>query len=299
MRILFLATLAVCCVDIGSAASRAEDAFHIQAHRGGGIALPENTLETFRWSWERDVTPEADLRTTEDGVIVCYHDADLKRVVRNAGEVKKGAAIETMSLAGAQELDVGAFRGRQFAGQRVPKLASVFEEMQGHADRWLYLDIKTADVDALARLVREYRLEKQVIFTTPKHELIRNWKRRVPESKTLLWNGGSEAELKKMLDTLRKTDFDGITHLQIHVRVGDLAGNEPFTPSRKFLKSVDKELERRGIVFQVLPWECSDQRAYEQLLALGVDSFATDYPEVTLRAVRTVRKQQANEAAAR
>jgi glycerophosphoryl diester phosphodiesterase len=298
-RILISAILAICCVVIGSAALRAEDAFHVQAHRGGGIALPENTLETFRWSWERDVTPEADLRTTKDGVTVCYHDADLKRVVRNADDVKKGTAIESMSLAEVQKLDVGSFRGRQFAGQRVPTLVSVFEEMQGHLGRWLYLDIKTADVDVLARMVREYDLEEQVIFTTPKHELIRNWKRRVPESKTLLWNGGSEAELKTKLDALRKTDFDGITHLQIHVRVGDLSGNEPFTPSREFLKSVDKELEKHGIVFQVLPWKCSDQRAYEQLLALGVDSFATDYPEVTLRAVRTFRKQNSNEAAAR
>jgi glycerophosphoryl diester phosphodiesterase len=279
-RILISAILAICCVVIGSAALRAEDAFHVQAHRGGGIALPENTLETFRWSWERDVTPEADLRTTKDGVTVCYHDADLKRVVRNADDVKKGTAIESMSLAEVQKLDVGSFRGRQFAGQRVPTLVSVFEEMQGHLGRWLYLDIKTADVDVLARMVREYDLEEQVIFTTPKHELIRNWKRRVPES-------------------MRKTDFDGITHLQIHVRVGDLSGNEPFTPSREFLKSVDKELEKHGIVFQVLPWKCSDQRAYEQLLALGVDSFATDYPEVTLRAVRTFRKQNSNEAAAR
>jgi glycerophosphoryl diester phosphodiesterase len=298
-RILISATLAMGGVSLAAAAVHSEEAFHIQAHRGGGIALPENTLETFRWSWERGVTPEADLRTTKDGVIVCYHDADLKRVVRHADNVKKDAAIENMSLVDVQKLDVGSFRGRQFSGQRVPTLASVFEEMRGQPDRWLYLDIKTADIDELPQLVREYGLEKQVIFTTPKHELIRNWKRRVPESKTLLWNGGSEAELKKKLGALRKAKFDGITHLQIHVRVGDFAGNEAFTPSREFLKAADGELERHGIVFQVLPWECSDQRAYEQLLALGVDSFATDYPEVTLRAVRAFRKQQPSEAAAR
>jgi hypothetical protein len=41
----------------------------------------------------------------------------------------------------------------------------------------------------------------------------------------------------------------------------------------------------------VLPWECSDQKAYEKLLALGAESFATDYPEVTLAAVRNYQKQ--------
>ena len=53
-----------------------------------------------------------------------------------------------------------------------------------------------------------------------------------------------------------------------------------------------EELKSRGIVFQVLPWECSDQRAYEQLLALGAASFATDYPEVTLAAVKHFREKQ-------
>ena len=40
-----------------------------------------------------------------------------------------------------------------------------------------------------------------------------------------------------------------------------------------------EELKSRGIVFQVLPWECSEQRAYEKLLALGVESFATDWSD--------------------
>src|ERR1041385_8088015 len=54
--------------------------FHIQAHRGAGEAFPENTLESFQWSWKHGVTPESDLRTTKDGTIVCFHDPNLKRV---------------------------------------------------------------------------------------------------------------------------------------------------------------------------------------------------------------------------
>src|SRR6187200_1239601 len=54
--------------------------FHIQAHRGAGDAFPENTLESFEWSWKHGVTPESDLRMTKDGVIVCFHDSNFKRV---------------------------------------------------------------------------------------------------------------------------------------------------------------------------------------------------------------------------
>jgi glycerophosphoryl diester phosphodiesterase len=290
----FFRLVLISCALFGRGAAADEgDAFHIQAHRGGGIALPENTLETFRWSWKRQVTPEADLRTTKDGVIVCFHDADFKRVVRNPEDLKNVGGIEDLNAEEIRHLDVGFFRGRKFASQRVPALASVFLEMQGHPDRLLYIDVKAVDLDALAQLVMKYGVERQVIFTTSDHELIRDWRKLIPDSKTLLWNGDSENELVTKIDSRRAANFDGITHLQIHVRVGDLAGDDPFTPQSEFIKSLGTELEGRGIVFQVLPWECSDERAYERLLALGVDSFATDYPEQTLRAVRRFREKTA------
>ena len=74
---------------------------------------------------------------------------------------------------------------------------------------------------------------------------------------------------------------------------GDLASDEPFNPRSEFLRTLGKELKSRGIVFQVLPWECADPRAYEKLLALGAESFATDYPEVTLNAVKKFRDEHA------
>jgi glycerophosphoryl diester phosphodiesterase len=277
-------------IGVGQAVADEQPPFHIQAHRGAGIARPENTLESFRATWQLQVTPEADLRTTSDGHIVCFHDADLKRVVRDLPGPQQNTDVGRMSLAELQKVDVGSFRGRQFAGQRIPTIESVFAEMRGHPQRLLYLDIKTADLAQLARLIAEFDVARQVIFTTSEHRLIQDWKRRVPQSQTLLWNGGSEQDLAKKLDSVRKAKFDGITHLQIHVRVGDLQSDEPFIPSSRFLQSVGEELESRGIVFQVLPWECSDQRAYERLLDLGVDSFATDYPEVTLSAVKSFRR---------
>jgi glycerophosphoryl diester phosphodiesterase len=270
------------------AATNAEQPFHIQAHRGAGIARPENTLESFQWAWKIGVTPEADLRTTKDGHIVCFHDADLTRVGR-AGGVPNESAIESIELAELQSFDVGEYRGDEYSGQRVPTLNSVFEKMQGKPNRVIYLDLKRSDLDLdkLLELIHQHGVERQVIFTSPKHELIRDWKRRLPESLTLNWNGGTEAELTKKLAALRQANFDGITHLQIHVRVNESTGE--FTPSEEFLKSVEEELEKRGIVFQVLPWESADDHVYRRLLELGADSFATDYPEVTLKAVKDFR----------
>jgi glycerophosphoryl diester phosphodiesterase len=267
--------------------------FHIQAHRGAGIARPENTLESFEAMWKIGVTPEADLRTTKDGVIVCFHDADFRRVVGNASDELKSKGVEDLTLEEVKQLEVGSFRGDQFAGQRVPTLGELFEAMKSHPDRLVYLDIKTenVDLDQLQKQVLDVGLEKQIIFTTKHHDLIRQWKRRVPESLTLIWNGGTESELQQRLATIRAADFEGITHLQVHVRViGDPPDPEPFVPSIAFLKQVRDELKERGIVFQVLPWENADPKVYRRLLDLGVESFATDYPEVTVEAVRGFEK---------
>ena len=294
-RIAFLIGLLASSLSIATNPSSAKDppAFNIQAHRCAGLALPENTLESCLWAWEHGVTPEVDLRITQDGKIVCFHDAKLDRVPTNADAKIKKLGVEKLTFADLQRLDVGSFRGKQYAGQRIPLLSSILGEMRGRPDRLLYIDIKKIDLDQLASLIREFDAEKQCIFTTTHYDLMRDWKKHVPDSPTLLWNGSTEQErpnheqvLIKKMDDLRKHDFKGITYLQIHVFVGDLASDEPFTPRSEFLQTLGKELKARGIVFQVLPWECSDPRAYDKLLALGVESFATDYPEVTLDAVR-------------
>lgn len=272
-----------------SAAGAADEPFHIQAHRGAGSDRPENTLESFEYAWSLGVTPEADLRISRDGTIVCFHDKDLARAVSNADADTSTQGVEQLTDEQIAQLEVGSFRGEQYRGQRIPPLAEVFSAMQGRSERWLYLDIKTAPLDRLVELIKEHDVAAQVILATTHHRQIREWKQRVPDSMTLLWNGGSEEELTRKLDAVRREGFAGITHLQIHVRVGDLESDEPFTPSSRFLRQVGEELRQRGIVFQTLPWECADPRAYAKLLELGVESFATDYPEVSVAAVKNAR----------
>jgi glycerophosphoryl diester phosphodiesterase len=287
-RFAFLSFAVVLATLAGIHDSRADEppAFHIQAHRGAGIAMPENTLESARWAWQLGVTPECDLRMSKDKQIVCFHDANFARVPTNADAKTKKLSVEKLPLAELQKLDVGSFRGSQYAGERIPTLESIFAELQGHPERMLYLDIKTVDMDQLAELVRKYGVERQGIFTSEHYKLLKEWKQRIPESPTLIWNRGTEAELTKKMESLRKEGFKGITHLQIHVHVKDLASDDPFDPPSEYLRTLGKELKSRGIVFQVLPWECSDPRAYDKLLAIGAESFATDYPEVTLAAVK-------------
>ena len=104
--------------------------------------------------------------------------------------------------------------------------------------------------------------------------------------------GGDEATLKKRLEDLRKTDFADITQLQIHVRRAK-APAKGFTPSNAFLITAGNEIRSHGILFQTLPWGVSDPEVYWMLMNAGVVSFATDHPDITLKAVRDYYAQRA------
>src|SRR5215210_2276234 len=88
-----IACVTVCALVATKSQARQPVPFHIQAHRGAGDAFPENTIESFEWSWKHGVTPESDLRTTKDGVIVCFHDPNFRRVPYNISDALKKKSI--------------------------------------------------------------------------------------------------------------------------------------------------------------------------------------------------------------
>lgn len=252
----------------------------IQAHRGGGFALPENTIETFLTTWEMGIIPEADIRTTSDDVIICMHDKTAIRLAPETSDSLINVSFEDMTLEVAQTLDVGSFRGEQV--QRIPTLEAVFKIMQGHPERLIYLDYKRIDMDRLASMVHEFGLERQIIFTTKHHHLIREWHDKIPESLSLIWIGGSQENIDKTFDSLREHDYKGVTTLQIHVKYPDEGSDLPYKPSPDYLKDRMVEVSERGILFQVLPWRMVEPEYYTQLMEIGIRSFATDYPEMTI-----------------
>jgi glycerophosphoryl diester phosphodiesterase len=263
--------------------------FVIQSHRGAGELEAENVLPAFELAWSLGTVPEADLRMTRDGVIVAFHDANFRRLVKGAPPDLAKKGVKDVTWDDLRGLDVGAWKGEKFAGRRVPRMSGVFAAMTGKPGRRLYLDIKEMDLKKLAGEVRAARVEGQVILASTHHAVIREWKALVPESGTLLWMGGTEEALEKRLADLRSTKFAGVTQLQIHVRTtesGDLS------PSAAFLTKVGAELRAHGILYQTLPWGSTDPKLYHRLLDLGVASFATDHPAITLDAVRKYYEQR-------
>jgi glycerophosphoryl diester phosphodiesterase len=253
----------------------------VQSHRGAGALSPENSLEAFDIAWRLGTVPEADLRTSRDGVIVAFHDNNFERILPSAPPEQRKRGVADLTWAELAQLDIGDWKGPAFAGQRIARMTDVYDILARHPERKFYIDIKNVDLEQLARETKA--VHKQLILASTDYKIIRQWKRLAPTSATLHWMGGTEAELAKRLADLQKTKFADVTQLQIHVRT---AKDGALTPRPQFLLDAGEQLRRHGVVFQALAWDRKDPEIHWQLMDLGVASFATDYPDVVMQAIR-------------
>jgi hypothetical protein len=216
--------------------------------------------------------------------------------VKDAPPELKKKGVKDLTYAELSKLDVGSWKGEEFKGRNVLPMAKIFEMMQGHPERHLYMDVKSIEFPRLASEVRKHGIEKQIVLASPKAAQLREWKALMPESETLLWMHGNEAKLSKELAALRRTGFAGITQLQIHVypkltkdtwapAVDESSPDNPFRLRNAFLVKTGGELRKHGILFQTFPYT-ADGSVYGTLLDLGVMSFATDHPDVALREIK-------------
>jgi len=257
----------------------------VQAHRGAGELAPENSMEAFEIAWKLGVIPEADIRMTQDGVIVAFHDNNFTRILPNASEETKRKGVKDLTYEEVKKLDIGVWKGREFAGQRIASLQEIVEVLKKHPKRKIYVDIKNVDFGQLARESEGVR--PQMILASTRYEEIEHWKKVAPDSFTLHWMGGTEEALTQRLEQLKRNGFRGIDQLQIHVQ---LDKDKVFTPSDAFLRKTGDLLREYKILYQVLPWGGKEGDVYKRLLDLGVASFATDFPDTTMQAVREYYK---------
>jgi glycerophosphoryl diester phosphodiesterase len=255
--------------------------FLVQAHRGAGELAPEGTLQAFELAWSLGCIPEADLRLTKDGVIVSFHDNNLARILPDAPAELKKKGVADLTYEEVTQLDVGKFRGTQFAGQRVISLAEMVKILKTHPQRMLYIDIKKVDFHQLA--AETVGVHPQLILASTRYPEIKLWRQVAPKSKTLHWMGGTEKELAERLAELRAAQFAGIDQLQIHVRTNNEGA---VAPGERFLRDAGHELRTHGVLFQTLAWGRKDPEIHHRLLDLGCASFATDYPDLVMQAVR-------------
>ncbi|MEY4030319.1 MAG: hypothetical protein RJA90_1548 [Bacteroidota bacterium] len=81
-------------------AHRGNASLQISAHRGNASSAPENTLSAFKNALQTGAHfIEVDVRTTNDGVLMIMHDANLERTTNGKGAFKlyDEAYLKTLS----------------------------------------------------------------------------------------------------------------------------------------------------------------------------------------------------------
>lgn len=165
--------------------AKTADAFITIIHRGGRAAHPENTIPAFldSFSWGADWV-ECDLRSSGDGVLICFHDEDLTRVTDG---VYTGL-VDSYTFAELREMNVCDLHCDVYTPEN-PAIIPTFQEaliaVQGLGP--LLLDIKlTADVaQARAELDAVGGVESDVIGWIRYDRVGEDFRRYFPASMAL------------------------------------------------------------------------------------------------------------------
>src|SRR5712671_1680892 len=122
-----IVTFVLCVLLAGNSLVGAEYGKAVLAgHRGESDLAPENTMASFELAWKKGVSiVETDIHLTKDGQVVICHDADTFRTSGNKTKV----VIKDSTLEDVQQVDVGAWKGPQFAGQKCPTLKELYDAM--------------------------------------------------------------------------------------------------------------------------------------------------------------------------
>ncbi|MGN0063500.1 MAG: glycerophosphodiester phosphodiesterase [Nocardioides sp.] len=113
------------------------------AHRAGAGLAPEQTLAAVNAAIDAGAPGmEVDVQLTSDGKPIIVHDATFKRTT-NVATVFPGREnnpVGSFTLDEVKQLDAGSWFGAAFAGQQIPTLDEVIDEIDGRAQ--LVLEVK-------------------------------------------------------------------------------------------------------------------------------------------------------------
>lgn len=184
----------------------------IIAHRGASADAPENTLAAFRLAWRQEADGiEGDFRLTSDGRIVCIHDEDTACVAGTS------LIVEHTPLAVLQTLDVGAWKGKPWQGERIASLEEVLAEVP--AGKQIVVELKAGPeiVKPLADALERAPIpDENVLVISLVDATVAECKRRLPTVRCH-WLSGYEQRSNgdwwpsadEVIATVRRLGADG------------------------------------------------------------------------------------------
>jgi glycerophosphoryl diester phosphodiesterase len=233
----------------------------IIAHRGASYDAPENTMVSFRLGWQRHADVELDVCLSQDNRMVVIHDATTKRTAGVDLKVKESTAEQLRAL------DVGSFKAKEFAGERIPLLAEAVHAIP--PKQKLYIEIKCGKeiLPALRQLLVESGKMSRVVVIGFDLETV--------------------AESKKLIDVptywLKGTDKDKQTEQWIphDPKLVQMVQAKGLDGLDVHFAGVTEELVRaaKAAGQKLYVWTVDDPAEARRLVQLGVDGITTNRPD--------------------
>lgn len=165
---------------------------YVVAHRGVHNSIPENTLAAYQAAIDLGCDfVEIDVRTTRDSQLVSIHDATIDRYSRN-GETGR---VAEMTLEQLRAIDIGSRVDPKWSQEKIPTVREVIALCRGKIG--IYLDVKAANINELAALVREFEMEQDTLWYIPSSRV-----KELTECAPRAWpmpDPGPESGLAKLL----------------------------------------------------------------------------------------------------
>lgn len=244
--------------------NRAIEAVEIVGHRGASYDAPENTLASVKLAWKRGADAvEIDVYLSKDGRIVAIHDETTKRT---AGVDRK---VVDQSFAQLRKLDAGTWKGRKWAGEKIPSLREVLATIP--AGKRLFIEVKCGD-EIIPPLKRDLKAAgkkpAQSAVIGFSYSTMRKVKRELPDL-DVFWVVG----LKRDKKTKRWTP--GVDEIVRKTKAAKLQGAHL---SSKPVIDRDYVSRFQDASLKLFVWTVNDPQEAKRVIAAGVDGITTDRP---------------------
>ncbi len=234
------------------------------AHRGNSGPAPENTRVAIEQAIQLGVDIiEIDVHVSKEGIPVIIHHENLRHTTNGQG------LVQDLTLAELKQLDVGSWKGPQFAGERILTLCEALDLARGRVG--INIDIKTdRSILPAIQAVRQLGMMNDVVFTgcyAQGVKTLREIDSRLmvllnhdPDLLQLAISGRTALFTTGFLAQARQTGADGINpHFKtLHPALVDQA---------------------HSLGLSVWTWTVDDQEQFEALTRIGVNSITSNWPE--------------------
>lgn len=266
-KLVAVVLTAVLCIGgsarVGEAIMRSADRARplVIAHRGASGVAPENTMASFEQAvrFGADMI-ELDVHGSRDGNLVVIHDSMTMRTARGNSQ----GAVADLTLEQLKTLDVGVWKGPQFAGERIPTLDEVLTAFRGRAV--VLIELKARGIEErVAQIIHDTGMEDGVVLQSFDAESMRVMRGLLPE-----------VRMGVLYRDIWITDPAGRGRriAEQTLGVGASFAGMNFGAISPELVGV---LKNGGV--DVFAWTADDDWVFERLMEAGVDGIITNYPE--------------------